>query len=356
MRFLVLTILVIIFSGCAGFSKKNVNKTTAGGLVIQGYYPFWAQKNCPPEKIPFNYLTHLSHAFVYPDAKGNLIVPKNFLNSSVSEVSHKNGCKALLCLGGGGKFSGNFSSMAASPDAVDKFVKNVRKFVEKNNYDGIEIDWEFPDTRSDTKNLTNLLRKLRSALGKEFIINLVVNGTKYLGKWIDVKSVIDYIDYFVIMTYDYHGGWSRFSGHNAPLYPYPVCDSSVKDGIIFWLNKGAEPSKIIFGLPFFGAAFNSYSIGKSFTQFKHMHFKEIQELKRKGFVKMRDELACVPYLKQKNGPWIISYDDEISLKKKIRFAAKNNFAGVMIWEITSDMVNGTNALLPGVFKECSKPL
>jgi len=24
----------------------------------------------------------------------------------------------------------------------------------------------------------------------------------------------------------------------------------------------------------------------------------------------------------------------------------------MIWEITSDLVNGTNALLPGVFEEC----
>jgi len=321
MKLFILIVLLIVFSGCAKTSetsnKDSFEKLTGRDFIVQGYYPGWAQKKYPPENIAFDYLTHLSHAFVYPDIKGNLIVPKDFLNSSVSDISHKNRCKILVCIGGGGKFSDSFSDMANNPDAVENFVRNVCDFVLKNNYDGIEIDWEFPKNDSDTRNLTALLKKLRNAFDKcqpdrHKTINLVVNGTKYLGKWIDVKSISGYIDYFVIMTYDYHGGWSEFSGHNAPLYPYPRSDSSVKEGIAFWLNKGVEPSRIIFGLPFFGCAFDSYSIGRKFSLFKQLHYNQIQKLKEKGFVKMRDEMADVPYLKQINGQWIISYDDSES--------------------------------------------
>ena len=348
-----LFIFIILIVGLTIFAKP----TNSCNFIIQGYYPYWAQKKYPPEKIAFNYLTHLSHAFVYPDTKGNLIVPKKFFNpkkSSVSEIAHKNGCKILVCIGGGGKFSNHFREMAGSSKAVNNFAKNVHNFISKNNYDGIELDWEFPKSDADTRNLTALLRKLRNSLGKAITINLVVNGTKYLGKWIDVKSVSEYLNYFVIMSYDYHGSWSEFSGHNAPFYPYPYSDSSVKEGVAFWIDKGVKPSKLIFGLPFFGCSFDSYSIGRKFSESKHLHYKKVQTLFEKGFVKMWDAMAHVPYLKQKNGPWIISYDNARSLKKKIKFVKKNKFAGVMIWEITSDVVNGTNALLPGVFEDCKR--
>ncbi len=69
-----------------------------------------------------------------------------------------------------------------------------------------------------------------------------------------------------------------------------------------------------------------------------------------GFRTHWDNMACAPCLVQKNGPLIISYDNEKSLKMKINFALKKKLAGVMIWEITGDVVNGTNALLPGVYK------
>ncbi len=360
MKLYIFIILTFFFTGCAEGSKtsknskpKVFNKVTMDNFIVQGYYPCWAQKKYPPETIAFNYLTHLSHAFVYPDSKGNLIIPKNF-KRSVAEIAHKNGCKILVCIGGGGKFSDHFREMVNSPVAVDNFVNKVSNFILKNDYDGLELDWEFPKSESDGRNLTSLLRKLRNSLGKKFTINLVINGTQYLGKWIDVKSISDDLDYFVIMTYDYHGSWSEFSGHNAPFYPYPRSDSSVKEGIAFWRDKGVEPSKLIFGLPFFGCSFDSFSIGRKFSKSKHLHYKKVQTLFEKGFVKMWDEMADVPYLKQKNGPWIISYDDAKSLKKKIGYVKKNKFAGVMIWEITSDIINGTNALLPGVFEECKR--
>ncbi len=366
MKLFIFIILTIIIIGCADSSKKSkadtFERTIDCNFIVQGYYPYWAQKKYSPENIDFKYLTHLSHAFIYPDEKGNLVIPIKFIDlkkSSVREIAHKNGCKILVCIGGGGTFSDHFREMTDNPKAVDNFVNNVCDFVFKNNYDGIELDWEFPKSDADTHNLTVLLKKLRNAFSNRQsnnhkIINLVVNGTKYLGKWIDVKSIDRFLDYFVIMTYDYHGSWSEFSGHNAPLYPYPRSDSSVKDGVAFWIDKGVEPSKIIFGLPFFGCSFDSFSIGREFSESKHLHYKQIQKLFKKGFVKMWDEMAGVPYLKQKNGPWIISYDNAKSLKKKINFVKEKKFAGVMVWEITSDIVNGSNALLPDVFNECKR--
>ena len=53
------------------------------------------------------------------------------------------------------------------------------------------------------------------------------------------------------MTYDYHGGWSRFTGGNSPLFsryhdrfdPRLSIEWSVKR----WIKAGAPPKKLILG-------------------------------------------------------------------------------------------------------------
>jgi GH18 family chitinase len=62
----------------------------------------------------------------------------------------------------------------------------------------------------------------------------------------------------------------------------------------------------------------------------------------------RDESSRVPWLKNRTGPGIVVYDDEQSLREKIRWQAGLNLGGVFIWDISADFYDGTNRLLPAV--------
>lgn len=60
----------------------------------------------------------------------------------------------LLAIGGANFHSKNFGIMASNVTQRKLFVSNLLSYVRKYNFDGIDIDWEFPN---GTQNFTNLL-------------------------------------------------------------------------------------------------------------------------------------------------------------------------------------------------------
>ena len=41
----------------------------------------------------------------------------------------------------------------------------------------------------------------------------------------DVPELAKYLDYFNVMTYDFHGQWEEEVGHNSPLLPLEIASS-----------------------------------------------------------------------------------------------------------------------------------
>jgi chitinase len=56
------------------------------------------------------------------------------------------GLRVALSVGGWGFPSAYFSEMAANPAGVTAFVASVKAFLAKYELDGIDIDWEFPNS------------------------------------------------------------------------------------------------------------------------------------------------------------------------------------------------------------------
>ena len=341
-------ISTLVVSGSFPRSSRPSVMNISGSPVIQGYYPYWEYKKYPQNTLGIQYLTHLSHAFVWPDTKGNLVIPDDFTLPALRRRLHLQNKRFLLCIGGSEAAPG-FPVMAANPALRKKFIAKLRLFAHTNGYDGIEIDWEFPRTTADSKNLTILLRELRQSFGQHATINLVVNGSKYVGKWIDVRGALPYVTYFVIMTYDYHGPWSKHSGHNAPLVDYPGADGSVTGGLEFWLSKGVPRSKMIMGLPFYGRFFTCRKIGDPFYRGGHAHYRDLIRYSTNEYSLSWDTSAQVPLMRSRKKIWICSYDNPVSLQLKTKLALRNRLAGVMIWHITGDMVDGSHLLLPSIY-------
>jgi len=299
-------------------------------------------------------LTHVCHAFAWPDSQGRLKMPKEFLLPALNTSAHACGVKVILGVGGGDG-SASFPAMTRNPTCRARFVRAVAAFAVSNTYDGIELDWEFPKVEQDRLGLILLARELRAALGPKRSLSVAISGSKYTATNTDVAALDPSVDFFVMMGYDCHGGWSDYSGHNAPLLPYPRSDGSVKEGVDYWLHRGMPRAKLVLGMPFYGRAFACTGRGTLFTECDNLDYREIVQLAGKGYTRHWDATARVPYLLAKVGKQFISYDDTQSLALKTAFAVQSGMGGVAVWQLTGDMVNGRHLLLPGIRARLNQP-
>lgn len=71
--------------------------------------------------------------------------------------------KTLLAIGGWNEGSTRFSKLVDDESKRKEFVKNVIKFLRQNNFDGLDLDWEYPAFRdgskpSDKENYASLVK------------------------------------------------------------------------------------------------------------------------------------------------------------------------------------------------------
>lgn len=88
-----------------------------------------------------------------------------------------------------GKYRTTFSDLAKSEEAQDAFFESLITFMRNYNFDGVDLDWEYPvaDDRGgiddDYDNLANLLKRLRqrlNATGKRYGISITLVSTSSL--------------------------------------------------------------------------------------------------------------------------------------------------------------------------------
>ena len=94
------------------------------GQRVVGYYPKWMQDEFPVSEIDLSVVTHVIHAFAWPDTEGNVLSYSNMLSSSHSETIHAGGGKFLLALGGWGNDVG-FATVAADAQLRSTFINNL---------------------------------------------------------------------------------------------------------------------------------------------------------------------------------------------------------------------------------------
>ena len=177
----------------------------------------------------------------------------------------------MIALGGWTEGSEKYSKMAKDPKLRTQFVQSVVDFVGKHGFDGIDVDWEYPgqrggDIKVDKQDFTALLRELKEALDPHgYLLSAAVSpGKAIIDTAYEIKEIDELLDFYSVMTYDYHGGsWEEHIGHNAPLYEKPGDDKfnytqflNINFTMHYWLEKGATKEKMVMGLPLYGRTFS----------------------------------------------------------------------------------------------------
>jgi len=332
------------------------------GVRVVAYYVDW-DYNYRSNKIPYEKLTHINHAFIWPQPDASIGYGSGYLEPQLITNAHNKGVKVLTCIG-----TGSFSSVVANATLRATLINNIENFIRTNGYDGIDIDWEGPQNATDRSNLSLFVQELRQKFNTSpspapsWLITMAVGGTDNWGQWYDYASLNNYINFFNLMTYDMHGSWNSYAAHNSPLFrgsnPYDnlSCESFVN---YLTLSRGIPASKINMGIPFYGLKFknasNLYSYCNGSCQTESPLYNEIYPLIGNGWTYNWDSASFVPYLTYDSGDGVISYDNEISVAEKINYALNTrNLGGVFMWHLSADYLTGTQTqpLFNSMFNAC----
>jgi chitinase len=311
----------------------------------------WTRTTYSHLKVDYSNVTHLVHAFIWPNADGSLEIPKTILHPELNQKAHQSGVKVLISLGGWGNCAG-FAPMVANVTTRSQFITNIVNFCQTRDYDGIDLDWEFPETAVERANLTRLIQELRQAMDaadSTWLLTMAISPGSGSTKQYDLVALNSYLDWFGCMTYNFHGTWSAHAGHNAPLFaPASDTDGSVDQSVRFLLNLGISGSKILLGIPFYGKEFNATDLYKPSTGGVEVNFNQIFPRIGNGWTYHWDNVAQVPYLRNTNRTKLVTFDDTLSVKLKAGYAANKKLDGVMIWALGSDEINSKQPLLSAI--------
>lgn len=208
---------------------------------VVGYYPSWVQGGNyyinSPSKIDYSKYTHICYAFAIPDGNGNIGSVENAsaLRDLVTR-GHAAGVKVLLSIGGWLDSSpGNtpFESIANSSSSISNFANVVGNLITQYNLDGIDLDWEYPTTKTKWNNVATALGNKIHGMGKIFTAAVSEsrsnNGDNY-----DNVTMLDLVN---IMCY---GNMS-------------LATSSMS----YWTSRGVPQSKRMLGVPFYSSDNNT---------------------------------------------------------------------------------------------------
>ena len=175
--------------------------------------------------------------------------------------------QVTIAIGGWNEGSKKYSEMVADPQRRKKFVESVVAFCQEHNFDGLDLDWEYPGKRGgspdDKENFVKLIRDLKEAFRpKQLLLTAAIGAAApTIDVAYDIPQMYKYLDYVHVMCYDYHGKWDRQTGHNAPLYARPNEKGqdlflNVEYTLKYLIEKGAKPEKTVLGVPLYGRAFS----------------------------------------------------------------------------------------------------
>ncbi|KAK8746404.1 hypothetical protein OTU49_017005 [Cherax quadricarinatus] len=273
----------------------------------------------------------------------------------------------LLSVGGWSEGSVKYSTMAADPAMRQTFITTTIALLKEHNFDGLDIDWEYPTMRGglpeDKENFVTLLSEVHEALQAEgMILTAALSSPKdTIDQAYDVPGIAEHLDIANIMTYDFHGTWENFVHHASGLYPYSedVDDARFLNtdfAINYWAEKGMPRDKMALGVPLYGTCWtlddptqtDYYSPASNpgepgpWTQASGMlAYYEIcygQQTEPDAWVIQTAENLTEPYT-YRDDLWC-SYENHTSAAIKANYARVHGLAGLMVWSIDMDDFHG----------------
>lgn len=340
---------------------------------LTAYYPSYQQFSMPPSEVDYESLTHLIHWPVVPNPDGSLNTAKmDFTAAHSQDVvtrAHAAGIKVLLGIGGDSDSGATAGFKGATrPENRQAFINNIVTLMKDRAYDGVDINWEEIKPGDDAQ-FVAFIRELRQALDANQARPLLTMAptTGDDGRPELIAQVADFFDQINLQTYVMSGaydGWVTW--FNSPLenggFEFPDAPGqqvpSIAREIGRFADAGIPMNRMGLGAQLAGFIWaggtgtttggvtrprQSWTVPPTVSLIDYSDI--VTELTgAKGYLKQFDAVAGVPYLSLDSNvdsqDRFVSYEDLVSIQKKIDFLKDAGLGGMFLFEITGDYFPG----------------
>lgn len=322
-RTLLLLSVTLIFFACKkeGPDKPFVNITPPPklGFIVVNYFPDYREVTEYPDRM-YRMSDVINFAFANVNASHQVTLPNPAKLNALYQKAKSNGAKVFLSING---TSSVFASMSSTAGGRLTFTEDVMRKVRQYNLDGIDVDWEYPQSNNGTaENFSLLIKQLSDSLhvdGKYYLTAAITPGI-YSGSIRDGirNDVFQNTDWLNVMVYD------DFSTNPSDPYrqhsPYNMATTSID----YWTStRGMPKDKFILGIPAYGRAAGITQSGTALA------YKTI--LLQGG--SPASDSATVTAGGFAN--YTIYYNGQPTVKRKAALA-KSKVGGIMFWEMGQD--------------------
>jgi len=301
-RFIIRLLFILSLLSVALISVDLQAQKETSKFAIIGYLPDYQLNSIKPDAI--SGVTDLIYFGLVPNKNGRLAespIPRAAL-IKLQSIKQQTHCRVLLSVGGWDRSNG-FAELTSSAVTRQLFIRNLVQYCRQNRFHGIDYDWEHPKTQIELSNYVKLITETSIACDPySMTVTVAQAAWQNLGK--DVYQVVDRVH---LMTYD----------HDFPQATY---DKSTKDieRVIDW---GCPSEKLAMGIPFYGR--NKYRNTLTYAEITENQLVDSAKDVIAGF----------------------AFNGQATVAKKVRYAAEQKLAGVMIWELGQDSSRSELGLL-----------
>ncbi len=181
---------------------------------------------------------------------------------------------------GGWTLSDEFSLAVDSEADRDAFTDNIIDiFKQYDFFNTIDFDWEYPGGGGDSGNavsvqdgvnfaltlelLKDKLDMLEQATGEEYEVSIATAGGYDKLSNLNLSGIDPFVDFYNVMTYDFHGGWESVTGHQAAMIDDPA-GYDIATAINQFQINDVDLSKVVLGVPTYTRAWGNVDVGDAF--------------------------------------------------------------------------------------------
>ncbi|UPK98427.1 hypothetical protein LCI18_009362 [Fusarium solani-melongenae] len=354
------------------------------------YFTNWGiyRANFQPQNIPASEITHVLYSFLDIAQDGTVKsidtwadTDKHYPGDSWNEAGNNvYGCvkqlyilkkkyrnmKVLMSLGGW-TLSPHFVQPASTLAGRRRIAASAVKLLGDWGFDGIDVDWEYPQNAQQAQNYVDLLKEIRLALDKfsrdnrlnyRFLLTVATAAGPANYNIMKLKAMDQYLDGWHLMAYDYAGGWDTTTGHQANVYlssSNPLSTKFSTDRAINdYVRAGVAPQKILMGIPLYGRSFaNTAGLGQTYNGLgggsNENGIYLFKDLPRPGAKAAIDKnlMTIITYDKQKRE--LVTTDSADSARLKAAYITKRGLGGAFYWEASGDKL-GAKSVVSAVKK------
>lgn len=342
------------------------------------YFSNWSvyQPKHFPLDLNTEELTHVFYAFMkidtvsgavtLSDTWGDIEMPMGNLKGALGQLNdlraENRNFKLVMSIGGWGTADA-FRLVMSNGNRTSTFVETAAELLRKYRFNGIDIDWEYPNSPVEGSQLVELLQKLRAKLDTidpSLLLTVAAPASDHHLVHLHVSQMDQYLSFWNVMCYDFSGSsWSSKSGYHSNLYGHNGDNDINADGVILaYIRLGVSPQKLVLGMPLYGRSFYAPEhpeVGVRFN--KDQPFEsDIQDYRDIPFGDEHyDPRRVAAYSYDETKKLLVTYDNPECSKAKADYVKERKLGGGFWWDSKGDSKDNGRNLIHTFVKQLGGP-